>query len=119
MGCRRAAWYAACVERNDTNFVLSVSGDFKWGGQQTYAGSIPIASVYQAKDGIPDFFMFGDPHNNYYRGFVYYDDIRLEPLAGPLNPDESCVPNGIRTHVAALRTRSPGPLDDGDILNFT
>jgi hypothetical protein len=22
--------------------------------------------------------MFGDPHNNYYRGTVYYDDIRLE-----------------------------------------
>ena len=71
-------WYSACVERNDTNFVLSVSGDFKWGEQQTYVGSIPIASVYQAEEGIPDFFMFGDPHNNYYRGFVYYDDIRLE-----------------------------------------
>jgi len=71
-------WYSACVERNDTNFVLSVSGDFKWGEQQTYVGSIPIASVYQAEEGIPDFFMFGDPHNNYYSGFVYYDDIRLE-----------------------------------------
>lgn len=71
-------WYSACIERNDTNFVLSVSGDFKWGGQQTYTGSIPIASVYHADDGIPDLFMFGDPHNNYYRGFVYYDDIRLE-----------------------------------------
>jgi len=22
--------------------------------------------------------MFGDPHNNYYEGKVYYDDLRLE-----------------------------------------
>jgi hypothetical protein len=34
--------------------------------------------VYQAGAGVPDFFMFGDPHNNYYRGSVYYDDIKLE-----------------------------------------
>jgi hypothetical protein len=26
----------------------------------------------------PDYFMFGDPHNNYYEGFVYYDDVKLE-----------------------------------------
>lgn len=30
----------------------------------------------------PDFFMFGDPHNNYYRGSVYYDDIKLEAWQG-------------------------------------
>jgi hypothetical protein len=26
----------------------------------------------------PDWFMFGDPHNNYYRGQVLYDDVQLE-----------------------------------------
>lgn len=71
-------WYAACIERQPAAFVLTVSGDFKWGGKQTYVGTIPANSVYQAGPGIPDFFMFGDPHNNYYRGSVYYDNIRLE-----------------------------------------
>ena len=71
-------WYNACIERNDTNFVLTTSGNFKWGGQQTYVGTIPIKSVTLTGAGIPDFFMFGDPHNNYYRGTVYYDDITLE-----------------------------------------
>ena len=71
-------WYSACIERNETAFVLTISGDFKWGGRQTYVGTIPLSSVYQAGAGIPDFFMFGDPHNNYYRGSVYYDDIQLE-----------------------------------------
>jgi hypothetical protein len=71
-------WYSACIERNESAFVLSISGVFKWGGQQTYVGTIPLSSVYQAGAGVPDFFMFGDPHNNYYRGSVYYDDIKLE-----------------------------------------
>ena len=26
----------------------------------------------------PEWFMFGDPHTNYYEGEVYYDDVRLE-----------------------------------------
>jgi hypothetical protein len=71
-------WYSACIERNETEFVLTISGDFKWGGRQTYVGTIPLRSVYQAGEGIPDFFVFGDPHNNYYRGSVYYDDIKME-----------------------------------------
>jgi hypothetical protein len=71
-------WYSACVERNEDDFVLTVSGDFKWGGQQTYVGTIPVSAVNAAGEGVPDFFMFGDPHNNYYRGTVYYDDIKLE-----------------------------------------
>jgi hypothetical protein len=33
---------------------------------------------WPADIGWPDYFMFGDPHNNYYRGKVYYDDVRLE-----------------------------------------
>jgi hypothetical protein len=33
---------------------------------------------WPADVGWPDYFMFGDPHVNYYEGFVYYDDLRLE-----------------------------------------
>jgi hypothetical protein len=71
-------WYSACIERNEENFVLTVSGDFRWGGRQTYVGTIPVRMVHGADAGVPDFFMFGDPHNNYYEGSVYYDDIKLE-----------------------------------------
>lgn len=31
-------WYSACIERNETQFVLSVAGDFKWGGLRAYVG---------------------------------------------------------------------------------
>lgn len=34
--------------------------------------------LWPANTAWPDYFMFGDPHNNFYEGSVYYDDIRLE-----------------------------------------
>jgi hypothetical protein len=37
-----------------------------------------LSARYRAESGVPDFFMFGDPHNNYYRGQVFYDDVKLE-----------------------------------------
>ena len=83
-------------------------GDFQHGGQQRYGGTIDAAArcVYHynqsaaAQDqrcvntdtfselpgrphwpqgsAYPDYFMFGDPHNNFYEGTVYYDDVKLE-----------------------------------------
>lgn len=74
-------WYTACIARLQTNYWMSVSGDFRFGGNTTYIGAIPIARVYHSEigpGGWPEYFMFGDPHTNYYRGAVYYDDLRLE-----------------------------------------
>jgi hypothetical protein len=34
--------------------------------------------LWPAATSWPDYFMFGDPHDNYYEGAVYYDDVRLE-----------------------------------------
>ena len=35
-------------------------------------------ALWPAGSAWPDYFMFGDPHNNFYEGKVYYDDIRME-----------------------------------------
>ena len=41
--------------------------------------SLPTESaLWPAGSAWPDYFMFGDPHNNFYEGKVYYDDIRME-----------------------------------------
>ena len=58
--------------------IAGVTGDFEYGGLQGYVGRIPVSAAYRAESGVPDFFMFGDPHNNYYRGEVFYDDVNLE-----------------------------------------
>ena len=74
-------WYSATIERSDGKFTLQISGRFKYGGVQTYRASIDTTAVFDA-DGFPDWFMFGDPHVNYYQGSVYYDDVTLETWTG-------------------------------------
>ncbi|MGZ6142200.1 MAG: hypothetical protein ACXWLM_02625, partial [Myxococcales bacterium] len=71
-------WYTASIERADGKFTFEISGRFKYGGVRTYTASMGESAVFHATDGSPDWFMFGDPHNNYYEGFVYYDDVKLE-----------------------------------------
>jgi hypothetical protein len=82
---KERTWYTACAARVGDQYWLSVTGEFQYGGSTTYLGAIPIARVYHAEigsGGWPEYFMFGDPHTNYYRGEVYYDDVRLEVPAG-------------------------------------
>jgi hypothetical protein len=106
---RPMTWYRASIERSGDQFTLEVSGNFRYGGMQTYSATIdaagrcvwhynrqPLAAsspcadtsrypslpneppLWPADVAWPDYFMFGDPHNNYYEGEVYYDDVRLE-----------------------------------------
>jgi len=101
-------WYTATIERDGTVFTLSVSGRFKNGGQTTYTARIDAAAhcvwhfnrtgaedasacldesslpgldgnpLWPAGTSWPDWFMFGDPHVNFYEGSVLYDDVKLE-----------------------------------------
>lgn len=102
-------WYRVSIERSGDQYTLEVSGDFQYGGQQTYRASTdaaerclwhynrpgetarakcidatpwpPLGSEHPrwpADQGWPDYFMLGDPHNNYYEGSVHYDDLKLE-----------------------------------------
>ncbi len=95
-------WYDVTVERFDTVFTLSISGRFRYGGVTTYRASIDAAenciwhfnrtaaedaahcqtADWDSNQVWPDWFMFGDPHNNYYEGEVFYDDVRLEVWHG-------------------------------------
>jgi len=102
-------WYDVSITRLLGEYVLKVSGDFKYGGKKAYQASIDYkkrcvwhynqpgeptnpkcidSRFYKAlgksyplwprDKGWPDYFMFGDPHNNYYEGQVFYDDLKLE-----------------------------------------
>jgi len=106
---RPTTWYRASIERSGDQFTLEVSGNFRYGGMQTYTATIdaagrcvwhynrqPLAAaspcvdtsrypslpgeppLWPADVAWPDYFMFGDPHNNFYEGEVFYDDVRLE-----------------------------------------
>jgi hypothetical protein len=91
-------WYQVSIERFDSTFTLEISGRFQFGGQKTYRATIDATehcvwhyNQSSAEDATacangddwpsggawPDWFMFGDPHTNYYEGEVYYDDVQL------------------------------------------
>ncbi len=91
-------WYDVRLEREGNVYTVEVSGDFQYGGKTTYRASIDAMSScvwhfnrtadedaskceapgWSPGDTWPDYFMFGDPHENYYEGEVYCDDVRLE-----------------------------------------
>lgn len=101
-------WYTVTIERQGTVFTMQVRGRFAFGGQQSHRATIDAAQscVYHfnrpsdaqgdcvddsyypevgpaypnwpAGQSYPDYFMFGEPHENFYEGFVHYDDVVLE-----------------------------------------
>jgi hypothetical protein len=102
-------WYRASIERDGDDYTLEVSGRFANGGQTTYRATIgarancvwhfnnsadaascanprssaalgPGYPYWPAGGSWADWFMFGDPHENFYRGSVLYDDVQLEVL---------------------------------------
>lgn len=103
-------WYRASIERDGDRYTLEVSGKFARGGTTTYRASIdarancvwhfnnapdpacanpaspaslgPGNPAWPADGSWPDWFMFGDPHENFYRGSVLYDDVQLEVFQG-------------------------------------
>jgi hypothetical protein len=90
-------WYQLTIERSDAAFTVELTGRFQYGGQRTYRATIDAAAScvwhfnrpgedasrcagpsWPAGSSWPDWFMFGDPHSNFYEGSVHYDDVRLE-----------------------------------------
>jgi hypothetical protein len=101
-------WYRVTIERDGPRYTLELSGTFRYGGERTYRAEIDAAQAclwhypvddaeaagaagcvddgafvagyprWPAGGAWPDWFMFGDPHVNYYEGEVLYDDVVLE-----------------------------------------
>jgi len=101
-------WYTVTITRDLDRFILEISGDFAHGGSRTVRGELLLADaciwhynrpgesarsqcldgqslpdlpgfpLWPSGQGWPDYFLFGDPHANYYEGQVHYDDVKLE-----------------------------------------
>jgi hypothetical protein len=73
---RDKTWYRVCIEKTREHYALFMSGDFEYGGETSYSAEIPRKRVFDPP-GSPDYFMFGDPHANFYRGSAYIGSIEL------------------------------------------
>ena len=70
-------WYTVCIERFDDRLTLSISGDFRYGGQTTYEATFNDARrIAHVRD--PHYWCLGDPHINYYEGSLLVDDVVLK-----------------------------------------
>jgi hypothetical protein len=58
--------------------ALACAGGVSPGGLAPGSSGGVSADGGTASTTWPDYFMFGDPHTNYYMGEVYYDDVHLE-----------------------------------------
>ena len=67
------AWYTVEVERTATSFILSVYDE---AGSLLQRGIIETQDVWHASD-APDYFVVGDPHENYYQGSMKIQSMTL------------------------------------------
>ncbi|HYD39913.1 MAG TPA: hypothetical protein VEB43_03715, partial [Anaeromyxobacter sp.] len=61
--------------------AAEAAGAARCADEGTYP-SAPGTPRWPAGGSWPDWFMFGDPHANYYEGRVLYDDVVLEEWQG-------------------------------------
>lgn len=71
---KRNAWYRAEVEKTDTEYVLSL---YDGRGNLLQKARVNKDKVWHA-DSHPDYFVVGDPHENYYQGSLKIRAIEFE-----------------------------------------
>jgi hypothetical protein len=73
--------YVFAIERGDDGYTLEASGRFYHGGVTTYRASrsrLDRPSIWHFDQAAyPDYFLFGDPHINFYEGSAEFDDLKM------------------------------------------
>jgi hypothetical protein len=101
-------WYTVTVTRTESHYEYKIEGEFRNAGQTIYSDRINFRKncifhynqtpqemtpdcvdimqdkffnkIWPADSAYPEYFMFGEPHINYYEGDVLVDDITFEVL---------------------------------------
>lgn len=71
-----SAWYTVEVEKTRTHFILTVRDEK---GKLLKQGKVKLEEVWHADGSRPDYFVVGDPHENYYQGSVKIKSIAFTP----------------------------------------
>ncbi len=67
-----SAWYTVEVEKTKTHFILSVLDEKK---KMLKQSKIRLENIWHEDDSHQDYFVVGDPHENYYQGSVKIKSI--------------------------------------------
>jgi hypothetical protein len=66
-------WYRVEIEKTDRQFILSV---YSSGGDLLKRGKVDIKDVWRGQ-GQGEYFVVGEPHENYYQGSMRIDTLKL------------------------------------------
>jgi hypothetical protein len=72
----QTTWYTIEIEKTRTQYIMSIS-DHK--GKLLKQGRVDLKDVWHADDHHPDYFVVGDPHENYYQGAMKIRSIAMTP----------------------------------------
>lgn len=70
------AWYSITVEKTKTHFILSVADERE---KVLKRGKVKLSEVWHEDGYHPDYFVVGDPHENYYQGSMKIRSISFTP----------------------------------------
>ncbi len=68
------SWYKVEIEKTETQYILSVSDDQ---GNLLQKTAVDLNQVWHADRNHPDYFVLGDPHENYYQGAMKIKAITI------------------------------------------
>ena len=68
------AWYKVEIEKTNDSFILRV---FDSNGKMLKGGIVPLEYVWHADGNYPEYFVIGDPHENYYQGSMKIKSISI------------------------------------------
>lgn len=69
----QARWYKIEIEKTKTHFISSIYDN---NGALLKRGAVPLKDVWQGL-GTTEYFVVGDPHENYYQGSMKIDNVSL------------------------------------------
>ena len=71
-----SSWYQIAIEKTTTQFILSIYDEK---GGLLKEGKVDLKNVWHEDESLRDYFVLGDPHENYYEG-----SMKIKSIAMPI-----------------------------------
>ncbi len=71
----RKSWYISEIEKTQSEYIMRIS---KEDGTLLKEGRVAISDVWHTEDDFSEYFVIGDPHENFYQGSMKIKSITLE-----------------------------------------
>ena len=71
---KKNGWYKIEIEKTSSEYILSI---YEQNGRLLKRGKVNLDQVWHADKQYPEYFVLGDPHENYYQGSMEIESIEI------------------------------------------